>query len=359
MDTLEELKQFLEPKTRPDVKLIAVQHILGLTASPDTCNDLTNAKQIDLVNAIIGLLTDLFDEVVTIALNILLNLSAEKGSAKNILCNSSPSIISVLFNHIVNSESPLADNCCKILNNLTSSQFLAAQTLESIQNECLNLDQLVSCFVIQNYNKQKCNLNYLAKVFGNLTQISDFRQYVLDKDKCTIQRLIPFTEYAESSVRREGIAALIKNCCFDTESHAWLLGDTVDLLPKLLLPLAGGEEFDDEDNEKLPIECQYLSSDKKREPNAQIRKILLETLLQLCSVKQNRMFIRDKNTYLILRELHKTENDKEVLLACENVVDILIRTEDEIGVDELKTVEVPEDMTEKFNNMDEEFLKSS
>ncbi|KAL1454066.1 hypothetical protein WDU94_010356 [Cyamophila willieti] len=359
MDTLGELKQFLEPKTRPDVKLIAIQHILGLTASPDTCNDLTSTKHIDIVNAIIGLLADSFDQVVTIALDILLNLSAEKVSAKNILDNSSPSIVSVLLKHIVNAESPLADKCCKILNNLTSSQSLAAQTLQAMQNDNLNLDQLVSSFAIQNYNRKKCDLNYLAKVFGNLTQIADFRQYVLDKEKCIIQRLIPFTEYAESSVRREGIVALIKNCCFHTESHAWLLGDTVDLLPKLLLPLAGGEEFDDEDNDKLPIECQYLPSDKKREPSAQIRKILLETLLQLCTIKQNRMFIRDKNTYLILRELHKTEIDKEVLLACENVVDILIRTEDEIGVDELHTVEVPEDMTEKFNNMDEEFLKSS
>jgi len=35
--------------------------------------------------------------------------------------------------------------------------------------------------------------------------------------------------------------------------------------------------------------------------------------------------MRDRNTYLILREFHKWEKDKTVLLACENVIDILIR----------------------------------
>ncbi|KAI5696413.1 hypothetical protein M8J75_012727 [Diaphorina citri] len=357
METLDELKQFLELTTRSDVKLIAVHHILGLTADPETCNQLTSVKHIGIVHSIINLLKDSFNQVVVISLSILLNLSAENLSAKNIL-NSKPDIVNILFDNITDPESPQADECCKILNNFTSSLTLATLTYNLIQDRNLDLDLLISSFVMKNYNKKNCDLNYLAKVFGNLAQLSEFRQYLLDKNKCIIQRLVPFTEYSESSVRREGIVALIKNCCFDTEHHEWLLGEDVDILPKLLLPLAGGEEFDDEDNDKLPIELQYLPSDKQREPSAHIRKILLETLLQLCALKKNRQLIRDRNTYLILRELHKVEKDKEVLLACENIVDILIRTEDEIGVENLDQIEVPEDMTKKFVNMDEEFLKS-
>lgn len=53
--------------------------------------------------------------------------------------------------------------------------------------------------------------------------------------------------------------------------------------------------------------------------------MLLEALEQLCATKKGREILRDKNTYIILRELHKSEKCKEVLLACENVVDILIR----------------------------------
>lgn len=53
--------------------------------------------------------------------------------------------------------------------------------------------------------------------------------------------------------------------------------------------------------------------------------MLLEALNQLCATKTARQILRDKNTYVILRELHKWEKDTNVLLACENVVDILIK----------------------------------
>lgn len=59
------------------------------------------------------------------------------------------------------------------------------------------------------------------------------------------------------------------------------MSDAVDLLPKLLLPLAGHEEFDEEDNDKLPIDLQYLGEEKTREQDPDIRKMLLEALTQV------------------------------------------------------------------------------
>lgn len=55
------------------------------------------------------------------------------------------------------------------------------------------------------------------------------------------------------------------------------------------------------------------------------RCMLLEALTQLCALRDNRSYVRDKNTYVILRELHKWEKDRKALLACENLVDLLIR----------------------------------
>ena len=60
-----------------------------------------------------------------------------------------------------------------------------------------------------------------------------------------------------------------------------MLGDKVDLLPRLLLPLAGPEEFDDDDMERLPVDLQYLPPDKKREKDPDIRKILVECIFQV------------------------------------------------------------------------------
>jgi hypothetical protein len=51
-----------------------------------------------------------------------------------------------------------------------------------------------------------------------------------------------------------------------------------------LLPLAGPEEFSEEENDKLPIELQYLGDEKTREEDADIRKILLEALTQVFSL---------------------------------------------------------------------------
>lgn len=63
----------------------------------------------------------------------------------------------------------------------------------------------------------------------------------------------------------------IKNCCFETEYHKWLLSEDVDMLPKLVLPLADGTEFDEDDNDKLPLELQYLPENKMREDDPDIR----------------------------------------------------------------------------------------
>lgn len=242
-----------------------------------------------------------------------------------------------------------------ILSNLSRTNH--EKVIDFIEKSDKTFDEIINIFTKKQYSKVGANLHYLGPVLSNLSQSSRVRKYILDKDKCVIQRLLPFTEYKDSLIRRGGVVGTLRNCCFETDFHEWLLGEDVDILPRFLLPLAGNEEFDEEDNEKLPLDLQFLPEDKQREEDPDIRCMLLEALTQLCSQRKNREFIRDKNTYVILRELHKWEKDKKVLLACENLVDILIRTEEEIGEDDLKKIEVPEDLKEGFNKADEEFLK--
>ena len=67
---------------------------------------------------------------------------------------------------------------------------------------------------------------------------------------------------------------------FNLDYHEKLLFDEdIDLLTRLLLPLAGPEEFDSDDMEKLPLDLQYLPPDKKREEDPDIRIMILETLM--------------------------------------------------------------------------------
>jgi hypothetical protein len=51
-----------------------------------------------------------------------------------------------------------------------------------------------------------------------------------------------------------------------------------------LLPLAGPEEFSSEENDQLPDDLQYLPPDKKREEDADIRCMLIETLMMVIRI---------------------------------------------------------------------------
>ncbi|CAG9831106.1 unnamed protein product [Diabrotica balteata] len=364
-DSLEELIKFVQLGSRLDLKAIAVETILGLTGSDEGLKSLIEKPQL-----LVSLITLLEDKSVPIAKDAsmcLVNISAnDKGATALInldtkeycppLQRPPAHIVKQVLSSIFNTTSRIADQCCMILSNLSRPPHLLEKIIDNIEDSGHTFDDIINIFTKIEYNKSGAKLHYLGPVLSNLSQSHRVRLFILDKDKCVVQRLLPFTEYQASLVRRGGVIGTLKNCCFEEDFHEWLLGEDVDILPRLLLPLAGSEEFDEEDNDKLPLELQFLPEDKTREDDPDIRCILLEALTQLVIKKPNRELIRDKNTYVILRELHKWEKDKKALIACENLVDILIRTEEEIGLDNLKGIEVPEDIQEKFKQMDEEQL---
>lgn len=57
----------------------------------------------------------------------------------------------------------------------------------------------------------------------------------------------------------------------------------MDILPALLLPLAGPEQFTEEEMDQFPVELQYLSDDKQRDPDPGIRKMCIEAIMKVCS----------------------------------------------------------------------------
>lgn len=78
------------------------------------------------------------------------------------------------------------------------------------------------------------------------------------------------------------------------------------------------------------VSIQYLPADKRREEDPDLRKMLLDSLLQLCATRPLREHLRAKGVYEVLREYHKWESgnkpiERPLVLSCENVVDILIR----------------------------------
>jgi len=358
MSELQELSQFLDLDTRIDVKTFAVQTVLGLTGTPEGISSMSEAP--DLIAKLVHLLADPQIAIAKDASLALINLSADPSMAKTMLKSNNISVVKGLFEIIENQDSHLADPASMILSNLTRDVVSCKLVLQQIDKEKIGVEKIVFIMCQEGYNKHGADLRYLGPVLSNLSQLAEGRQQILDHDKCVIQRLLPFTEYKASVVKRGGIVGTLKNCCFVHQEHPWLMGDEVDIVPRLLLPLAGPtpESFDDEDIDKLPLELQYLDEDKEIEEDDDIRKILLEALNQLCCTKQGRLLMREKNVYVILRELHKVEKNKQVLLACENIVDILIKTEEEINLENYTDVDVPEDLVKTLEDIDKDYLNN-
>lgn len=373
MESLEEFLQFLTPETRLDLKVLAVEQVLGMTGKEEGRTLLH--KEHKVLQHLTKLTGDKVPGVARDACLALVNLSADEEGALAILSDEHVrserlEFVCQMVELALDRESPLADPALMVLSNVTRPSQLTGKVLalmvrddgddtydEAKVNELL--ERLMAALTATKYNNVGASLHYLGPLLSNLSQLPIVRRYILNHESKVIHRLIPFTEYQDSLVRRGGIVGCLRNCCFDLDEHSWLLGEDVDILPHLLLPLAGPEEFDDEDNGKLPVDLQWLPEDKKRESDPDIRRMLLEALEQLCATRVHREFMRDHNVYIILRELHKWEKDREVLLACENLVDLLIRKEEEIGEDNLRTVEVPEDLVEKFEKMDKDFIEDN
>ncbi|KAB1257800.1 Protein HGH1-like protein [Camelus dromedarius] len=213
------------------------------------------------------------------------------------------------------------------------------------------LERLVRALCTPGYNP-RAPLHYLGPVLSNLSQRPATRAFLLDRDRCVVQRLLPLTQYADSSVRRGGVVGTLRNCCFEHRHHEWLLGPEVDILPFLLLPLAGPEDFSEEEMERLPVDLQYLPSDKQRESDADIRKMLIEAIMLLTATAPGRKQVRDQGAYLILRELHSWESEPDVRMACEKLIQVLIGDEPEHGMENLLEVQVPEDIERELQQQD-------
>jgi hypothetical protein len=198
----------------------------------------------------------------------------------------------------------------------------------------LAIDQLLDLFVKGadgTYNKE-ANFDYLSYLFADLAKHASGRQYLLTKQSydsiVPLSKLVVFTEHA-SHIRRRGVTSTIKNTAFETASHPQFLSeDEINILPYLLLPIMGSEEYSDEDSATMLPDLQLLPADKQREPDSAILQTHVETLMLLTTTRPGRDVLRDVSVYPIVRETHLQVEDDGVREACERLVQVLMRDEE-------------------------------
>ncbi|XP_050748825.1 protein HGH1 homolog [Gymnogyps californianus] len=271
------------------------------------------------------------------ALGCLVNVSAEP-AARGPLLAALPALLGLLP----------GGPACGVLANLCRERGAARRVLRGLRERGPGLEPLLQALGEPRPPPQ------LGPLLCNLSQLPEGRRGLLDRSRCSVQRLLPFTQYKDSAVHRRGVVGALRNCCFEYEDHEWLLSEEVDILPFLLLPLAGPEEFPEDEMERLPADLQYLPQDKQREEEPDIRKMLLEAIMLLTATKAGRHVVREKGTYLILRELHRWEREPDVLAACEKLIQVLIGDEPGPGMENLLEVDVPEEVEQQLQRLDRE-----
>lgn len=195
------------------------------------------------------------------------------------------------------------------------------------------IDQLMDCFVKgadRSLNKN-ANYDYLSYFFADLSKREEGRDYLTTRQDydgvVPVTKLTVFTEH-NSVIRRKGVASTIKNVAFEIPFHPMLFAENeANLLPYILLPIMGPEEYNEEETMAMLPDLQLLPSDKKRDSDNTIIVTHLETLLLLTTTRDGRDHMRAVNVYPIIRECHLHVNDEDVREACDRLVQVLMRDE--------------------------------
>lgn len=229
------------------------------------------------------------------------------------------------------------------------------------------LDQLMDCFIKGEgggINKAAdSNYDYLAYFFADISKHEEGRRYFTttqDYDSVIpITKLTVFTEN-KSHIRRKGVASTIKNVAFEVPYHSELLSESgVNILPYILLPIAGPEEFNDEESANMLPDLQLLPPDKERDSDPDIITTHLETLLLLTTTREGRELMRKIKVYPLVRECHLHVEAESVGEACDRLVQVIMRPEEEEGDTEAKAMEKAraEAMGEEQHGDDEERIE--
>jgi hypothetical protein len=246
---------------------------------------------------------------------------------------------------------------CMLLANLAKHDSLArifkleralpkAKNLSTSKN---TLNQLMDCFVkgAEGALNKDADFNYLAYFFADIAKYPEGRAHFVtqrrdDDNIIPLTKLTVFTEH-KSAIRRRGVASTIKNVCFDTDSHTSIMAfDGVNLLPYVLLPIMGPEEYSDEDMEGMLDDLQLLPPDKEREKDVEILKTHLDTILLLTTTRGGRDVLKNIKVYPIIREMHLHVDDDDVRDGCDRIVQVLQRDEEDEPEKEPKVEEVEE-----------------
>ncbi|KAL7946465.1 hypothetical protein V8C42DRAFT_320684 [Trichoderma barbatum] len=351
---LEELVGFIA-HPNPQIRAVAIEHLVPFSESEPS---IFKAEELKPVKHLKFLVRDIA-KIAEHALTILINLTGDQEILEFVAKDEK--FLEMVFSHIVHPEEPNADLLAMLLANITkfegSKAFLhrKQEAPSQLGSDDQVINQLMDLFVKGQdgaYNK-KAHFDYLAYVFADLAKHTEIRQYFLAEQAydsvIPLTKLKVFTEH-KSDIRRKGVANTIKNAAFEIPAHPSFLSESdINILPYILLPITGNEEYDVDDSMDMLPDLQLLPPDKKRDSDISNIQTHVETLTLLTTTLEGRELMRKVNVYAIIRETHMRVNDEGVQDACDRLVQVLMRDEateeeaEERVEERVKEIEADED----------------
>ncbi|KAG5950049.1 hypothetical protein E4U53_005520, partial [Claviceps sorghi] len=324
----------------PQIRLAATENLVPYSISEPAIFKTESLKPIKHLKLLIRDHPKIAEHVLT----ILINLSGDPDVLKDLA--SDDAFIGVVLDHIVSQKEPNANLLAMLTANLSKDDSFKGvlhrtqAAPDALGSDTSVLNQLMDLFVKGQdgaYNKS-ADYDYLAYVFADLSKHPDIRTFFLTEQPydgvIPLSKIRVFTEH-KSDVRRKGVASTIKNVAFDIAAHPALLSDeAINILPYILLPITGNEEYDVDDTMEMLPDLQLLSPDKQRDADPSNVQTHVETLTLLTTTREGRDLLRRVKVYPIIRETHLRVDDEGVREACDRLVQVLMRDEEGEGGDD-------------------------
>ena len=219
-EALKEILPFLKWHSPFEYKNQVLDHLLGMTGTSDGVSQLS--KHLEVNKALMQLvLEDRSRDIKESGLKILVNLTTMSLSKPILTELTKKENIDALLTMTLDKTFVAANYSAMLLSNLTkeSDHCQLAFTLMN-QNNNFSMKAMLDAFCDLKYN-ENCVLHHIGSLVANLTLLKEARLMLLDKEGDIIQRLLPFTQFEQSTVRRHAVAAIIKNCLFETGLYSF------------------------------------------------------------------------------------------------------------------------------------------
>lgn len=341
--SVEELVAFLS-HPRPELRKSASSLLINMTASDQGMHQLMQLNKFDIIQALCRIVSDM-RPIAEDAIKALINLTAANPAAAERTLKFD--LLNRVMTQIEDDEWRLKDYSMMLLANVSTTPEGARALMgyDSKMDDVMlalrekKMRTLTTLFLESEAEPEGIDketgdakwddeYQYVANILANISQLAEGRDFLLKNRGSTtlIAELLPQLR-SPNVVRRRGIAAAVRNLCFDTDNHFFLY-DQLDIPSKMNYVLAGPELLDEDDKLGMHPSVYRLGEKKKREQDKQVRLAAVDCLLLLCTTRSGRTDLRRKKVYPIVRNAHLVEPDEDIGDQIYKLVDFLIRDEE-------------------------------